>query len=253
MTTSKRTFGVEIECGNEKYRYDSIARLLSDAEIPLYNTGYNSGVGCDGSGIEVRTPVLKGEEGYKALTRLMNFLNEKGCYVTRQDGMHTHVGAGELANDEELCTVLARTWYNNQAHIGRMVSSHRYGHTITGINVCARVLEEEVGVWGQTPRQPGYPKNWGPRYKAMSMYRVPHRNTVEFRLHEGCLDPVKAVAWVKFCQALLDFVVNERTVITCKTKTEFLRTLEVPEDAIPILSKRQKLMPANGAKVFVTK
>jgi hypothetical protein len=68
---------------------------------------------------------------------------------------------------------------------------------------------------------------------------------VEFRLHEGCLDPAKALPWVKFCQGLVDFSISERKVLTCTSKVNLLKALELPEDVVSCLSRRQKLMPKN--------
>lgn len=172
----------------------------------------------------------------------MDFLHELGCYVTRADGMHVHVGAAELGKDEEACKILAQNWFLNQHLIARMVSSHRSDHTIMGIGVCSAVTKSEADVWGQLVRGQ---KNWGTRYKSLSFYRVPQRETVEFRLHEGCLDPAKALPWVKFCQGLVDFSISERKVLTCTSKVNLLKALELPEDVVSCLSRRQKLMPTN--------
>jgi len=241
---SQRTFGVEIECGNDNYGTHAMGIALAKAGIPLYN-----GVGHDGSGLEIRTPVLKGEKGYQALTKMMDFLNEKGCYVTREDGMHVHIGAPELREDEKACRALAETWFCNQSIIGRMVSAHRRNCIVQGTMVCAQITKSEMETWGQTQRQAI--KSFGRKYKALNMSNIPIRNTVEFRLHEGCLDPRKAIAWIKFCQSLVEHAITNKEVLTCASKTAFLKKLDVPEDAIRVLRSVQTIMPPRKQKVFV--
>lgn len=219
-----------------------------------YNPKYDTySVTSDGSGIEVRTPILSGDEGYEELDHVMRFLNKQGCWVSVSDGMHVHIGAKFLEDDEDAVERLARTWESNQRLIGRMCSDHR-----TGRGSCASLNQDEIAALGKVrPQSPGYPtypnhpKFWGGR-KSLNLQNVPHKGTVEFRLHEGCLDPRKAIAWVQFCQHLVDFAENERKPITCPTKRSFLKTLGVPQESIEILSKRQRQMPTDRTKVYAS-
>lgn len=248
MAISGRTFGVELECGHPSKAYTEVMLDLIREGFPA---GYSPsatqyGVGRDGSGIEVSSRILKGEKGYRELTQVMDYLHDLGCYVTRRDGMHVHVGASEFADDEKATRVLARTWYNNQGIIARMCSSHRYLN-----HHCKPISEKIAADVGKTSKtfRPWYagqaiPKFWGgSRYFSINFEGVESRGTVEFRLHEGCLDPVKAIAWIKFCQALVDHSYSERKVLTCASKTELLTALRVPEDAASKLWPRQKQIP----------
>lgn len=242
---SNRTFGVEIECGHDEFDEDEVAERMEDAgfKVADYEAGKNHYGYCDdGSGIEIKTPILKGEKGYAEVYRIMDFLTDLGCYVTRADGMHVHIGAKQFTRDEKACAALARTWYSNQELIGRMCSSHRTGH-----GACPRVNENETTYLGQTQTDAwGYKhKDFGGR-KALNMQPLEDEDygTIEFRLHEGCLDPRKAVAWIKFCQKLIDYSARERKTISCaKSKTALLTTLGVPHDAIAVLAPKQRQMP----------
>lgn len=241
---SNRTFGVEIECGHPELSYTEMATQMQENgfHAGFYEAGRKTyGVDRDGSGLEIKTPILKGEKGYRELERIMTFLKDQGCFVTRRDGMHVHVGAASFESDEKACAIIARSWYNNQQVIGRMCSSHRTGH-----GMCARLTQSELKTLGQTVHKDywgrGY-KEWGDR-KSLNLEPVPEYGTIEFRLHEGCLDPVKAIAWVKFCQKFVDYAYRERKVLSCaKSKTALLTTLGVPQDALAVLTKRQPLMP----------
>lgn len=252
---SNRTFGIEIECGHPSKDYDEVLSAMQRAGYPASlgparNGRY--GVGSDGSGIEVKTPILKGKRGFQRLEKVMDFLFDYGCYVTKRDGMHTHVGAPELLDDKEATRTLARTWYNNQELIARMCSSHRLK-----AYSCNPLIETEIKVLGNHKQAhyyepPGrhYQKHWGSRRRGLNFTALPEHGTVEFRIHEGCLDATKAVAWVKFCQALVDHAVTERKVLECaKSKTAFLDAVGVPEDARARLWPHQPQMPLTGKRV----
>jgi hypothetical protein len=262
---SERTFGVEIECGYRtsstdpwnNQTYYAVYEAMRVAKFPVQTgqaTKLRYGVGRDGSGVEVRTPILKGDAGFNKLTKVMDFLFDLGCYITKSDGMHVHVGASELGEDTEAAKILARTWYNNQALIARMCSSHRLRSPR-----CSALQERQITKIGSSRFQ-SYPdyrgdlwnKEWGTRNKGLNFQSIPEHGTVEFRLHEGCLNATKAVAWVKFCQRLVDHAVEERVVLSCaRSKTDLLTSLDVPEDVRAKLWPRQFQMPKTGQRVRV--
>lgn len=245
---SARTFGVEIECGHDTHHWESTERLFKREGFPL---GRNKGwsFGHDGSGIEVRTPILKGEKGYREVIRAMDLLADNDFWVSRRDGMHVHIGAAFLEKDEEACKRLVRSWYQNQALIMAMCSSHRKAW-----GSCPTIKAGEHNTVGQ--KDPRYTasahwkgKYWGHR-SALNLQSIPLRKTVEFRLHEGCIDPGKAIPWIQFCQKFVDYAAQERRVLPCaKSRTALLREIGVPEDAIAVLAKKQKSMPTLG-KVY---
>jgi hypothetical protein len=258
---SERTFGVEIECGYRtsstdpwnNQTYYAVYEAMRVAKFPVQTgqaTKLRYGVGRDGSGVEVRTPILKGDAGFNKLTKVMDFLFDLGCYITKSDGMHVHVGAKELGEDTEAAKILARTWYNNQELIARMCSSHRLRSPR-----CSALQENQIKKLGSNIR--GYDnwrgdlwnKDWGTRNKGLNFQSIPEHGTVEFRLHEGCLNATKAVAWIKFCQRLVDHAVTERVVLSCATKTDLLTSLDVPEDVRARLWPRQFQMPKTGQRV----
>ena len=255
---SKRTFGVEIECGHPHNSCESMPYLLKQGGFPARigsSTKKQYGVGHDGSGIEIKTPILKGKGGYEELTKILDYLFELGCYVTRRDGMHVHIGAEELCDDNRAVRTLARTWYNNQKVITRMCSSHRYN-----AYYCRAVNLKGISNLGDPYPNPYYNayvtfngelygKHWGPRAQGLNFNSLPEHGTVEFRLHEGCLDATKAVSWVKFCQAFVDYAVTEKKEIaTCASKTALLNAVGVPEDARAVLWPRQPQMPPGYTK-----
>lgn len=254
---SVRTFGVEIECGHPKRAYADVLTALNDAgfSASLGSARHGRyGVGSDGSGIEIRTPVLKGKRGFKELTKVMDFLFDYGCYVTRADGMHTHVGAKELLEDKEAARSLARTWYNNQGTIARMCSSHRltaYACNSFDPSVIDKLGNPKYQQYGYNFNNPlHYNKEWGSRRRGLNFTALPEHGTVEFRIHEGCLDSTKAVAWIQFCQALVNHAVSHRKEISeCASKTALLDAVGVPEDVRAKLWHKQPQMPLTGRRV----
>lgn len=246
---SKRTFGVEIECGHPRFDCDNVCdRMRAEGFRVRWGSASPDtyGIGSDGSGIEVRTPVLSGARGFKELTRIMDYLFDLGCYVTKSDGMHVHVGAAAFKEDVEAARILARTWYNNQALISRMCSQHRLK-----AHYSRPWKEHYIPRLGNVvyPGKTYQHQAWGPKTRGLSFSKLNYGETVEFRMHEGCLDASKAVAWVQFCQALVDHAATERKVLTCaRSKTALLDAVGVPETVRAKLYPRQPQMPRSRSK-----
>lgn len=252
---SERTFGVEIECGHPTKEYMDVLSALKREGFPARLGSARDGaygVGSDGSGIEVRTRVFQGKKGFSELEKVLDFLFDFGCFVTRRDGMHVHIGAEELLEDKEACRVLARTWYNNQAVIARMCSQHRlnsFSCNSLDPNVIDKLGNKKY-VHVAYYQNEQFAKEWGMRRRGLNFTSLPEHGTVEIRLHEGCLDAGKAIPWIKFCQALVDYSVSERKVLKCaRSKSALLDAVGVPEEARAKLWRRQPQMPLTGRRV----
>src|SRR5512146_2669600 len=108
----ERAFGVEIECG-----ISGMCRRVSEVlgfgtfrdGYPIYEKGGWT-IGSDGSGVELRTPPLQGEDGFEEIREVMAKLKAEGAYVTRLDGLHIHHDAPEFIDNPHACLQLVRSW-----------------------------------------------------------------------------------------------------------------------------------------------
>src|SRR5512146_2291252 len=114
---TKRGFGVEVECGNYELNYTQLPGLLKKASVPFKSVGF------DGSGIEVRTKILRGAEGFRNLKDLFLYLNEIDCHVAGCDGMHVHIDAPEFRTSRPRQLQLVKSWYGVQSCASTFVNA----------------------------------------------------------------------------------------------------------------------------------
>jgi hypothetical protein len=115
MTTTTRTFGVELECHLPagKSHGDLADALRRKARVHARCEKYNHttqahwkvttdrSLGYDrNSGAEVVSPILRGEEGIEEARRVTAAMNAFGCTISVKCGLHVHVGASDLSVDE---------------------------------------------------------------------------------------------------------------------------------------------------------
>jgi hypothetical protein len=228
MATTNRRFGVEIEHGNLD-GYASVARQLRE-KFPNWNN-----VTEDGSGVEVRSPILKGKSGLDELGEVMEFLVSIGGWVSTSDGMHVHHDGGDVATDADSVLRVLESYSFNQPVIDTIVDPHRK-------------------TWSEI--DPGDLRSW----KANKVIRTGRRNvhfsrhgTFEFRQFEGCLDPVKAAAWIEFGQRFLDSAIyGHKNPIACANAPDVLfRRIGLRGSALDVLADRparSQLLPYNKAR-----
>lgn len=293
MAVSTRTFGVEIECTygeqpskvSDVYqrmhmgdRNEMLARARKEIRAHPDFKKWANNIGIDGSGIEIRSPILKGQEGIDELAGFFDFLIEKGSTVTNQDGMHVHHGAKDFSADWKALYSACATWGFWTPQIHKMVASRRRnGEMCRDAFNNPRVLErlEQICLHDSDERQkeykqyqaalnryyngrgawPGYrnlvanPAQIGGR-GAFNLGNLGGKGTIEIRLAEGMMDRDSAVAWVKFGQAFLETCTTAKgKVITGKPKTidTLLDIVGVDDEA----KKALKAKVANKGKALV--
>lgn len=230
----KRQFGVEIEHGNPDGYVTVRDKLV--AKFPRWTN-----TGSDGSGVEVRSPILKGQSGLDELGEVMEFLTEIGGYITTADGMHVHHDASDFV-PKSFVPPRQETIYNPRANGGWGAYERR---TTKASKNCLEVASRVHRVLeSYADNQPiidklvdPYRRGWQKidknhlrSWKAGSTVATGRRNvhytqehgTFEFRQFEGCLDPVKAFAWIEFGQQFLNYVKGLKQPTSCAASAEHL-------------------------------
>lgn len=255
-----RRFGVEIECGYPGGT-EAVRRLLGMtgtyydyAHGLVPPTPYQSwSVGYDGSGVELRTPPLRGREGFALLADTMNLLRRNGGFVTNSDGMHVHHDAPEYVSNPDLCVQLVRSWRNNLSEIRQLVHPYRCQETSWA---CPRWTDgdfSELRRWAQGNRR--YDSYAGRYYddpyldlerNDLNITSLVEHGTIEIRLHEGTLDPEVAIAWIQFGQRFIQEVANRystryKTLRKGKSSETLMRRIRLSKQARSILAEKQSL------------
>jgi hypothetical protein len=227
---SERRFGVEIEHGFPG-GYGAASTFIRKTEWGKYVASTDS----DGSGVEMRTVPLQGEEGFAALKGLMDSLREGGGYVTRADGMHVHFESKDYYEDRSALVRLVRQWNDNQPAIDQLVDANRRknGCTPKWSKGDVTALEKSGDDTPVTTYGPRGCLNLAPLGRT--------QRTIEIRQHEGTLDPEVATAWIKFCQAFLDNVISKKdgfnaTLANAAAETRRMRSYKTCRGLVDYLS-----------------
>ena len=227
---SDRTYGVEIECGHPTNSDGVRGLLAADAKLPA---GWS--VCCDGSGVEVRTPVLRGDKGFETLSKMMNLLRDTGGYTTRSDGMHCHFGAEDyIKGPKEALIRVMESWVNNEAIIQKFVHPYRCKSPMCKKSFTNSSVEYAKNQDGGIPGGQGALTlsnvvTCRTAFKATGRFSTA-QPTFEVRLHEGTLDAYEATGWITMLRAFLDQC-WENVIPPHKKVETFLDALGIESDA----------------------
>lgn len=223
MTISNRTFGVEIEfVGNRS----AAVRALQNAGIECTLEGYNhytrSTWKCvhDGSvanGGEIVSPILRGEEGIATLKTVLRTLSAGSFRISRDCGIHVHVGARDLSVDQ-IRTIVKRYAHNESVIDSMMPRSRRESN-----NTYCQSLSGVVG--GRMDRASSNEAlqsamNYD-RYFKVNLMSIARHGTIEFRQHSGSLNASKVSNWVKFCLNFVETTISMMRVIDQNAATTY--------------------------------
>ena len=204
MNANDMTFGVEIETiapdRNIRHEGLKIGRYRHGIQVPYLPEGWkaeadgsiNNGNG--GHKCEIVSPVLNGAQGLTQVAEVLATLEAKGHRVNASCGIHVHVG-------------WKRTWASEA--LARLVTIVAY--TEKGLYAITGTKNRERGRYCGGVRKYGSDKDAKPnldrnRYHALNLTNLARgtKDTVEFRVFSGSLNPVKVVGWIQVCLGLVE-------------------------------------------------
>lgn len=228
MTTIfTRTYGVEIEMvfGRASEDAGSLARKLTAAGITTVYENYNHALrnhwklttdasvhgGVTGSGIELVSPPLTGEEGLQQIERACAVLQECGMTINRSCGLHVHVDARNLPI--VALRKLAFLYAECEDVIDNLMTPSRRGANAMFCNTMKNASWPRVAA-AQTAQEIAL--NFGrgtsgnqARYSKVNFTSMWRHGTVEFRQHSGTVFADKINAWVKTCLRMVNAAKRE--------------------------------------------
>lgn len=248
MGMRNRRFGVEIECNfkrgqgyvDERRQRDDAIRILNGLiDRQLINEEWTEDVGYDGSGIEVRSPILSGARGFSELKSVMTAFTENGCAVTSGDGLHVHHDAPEYVHSQELAVRLVKSWVANEEFIESFVAPGRRNSW-----ACVRDWSPSAIEYleGKSKNSWHTPLDYAGRVVspnsrgALNLSSLREHGTLEFRLHQGTVDYTEAAAWIRFGQAFIDSVAKRKRPMRKVTgSAQLLKSIRVAKNPYEIL------------------
>lgn len=217
-----RYIGVEIECGLTVYKGGPVQRVIeawnaeaiSDASINLPG------------GREIATAPARGAEFERQIRDTCAALARQGAKVDKSCGCHVHV-------DARTSDGFTPTTYNDLVRLARLTDKIESG-LFNLVAPSRRQNRRYCAAWGATFNRAGVfladtlpdkertldcaiygsveaaragkgVQKHHARYRSVNLHAFHARKTVEFRLHQGTVDPDKIINWAAVCCALVHF------------------------------------------------
>lgn len=204
MNAHQLTFGIEIETiapdsavQNDGLRIGPYRRGI---QVPYLPAGWKAEA--DGSidnrngghRCEITSPVLQGEEGIRQVIEVLRTLEAKGHRVNASCGVHIHVGWRRDWPSEALARLVTIVAYLEKGlYAITGTKSRERGRYCNGV----RKYENQKTAKAELDCD---------RYHALNLTNLARgsKDTVEFRVFSGSLNPTKIVGWIQVCLGLVE-------------------------------------------------
>jgi len=209
MHASEMTFGIEIETIAPDSAVRAGLRIggyHSGIQVPYLPQGWTAerdgsiDASAGGQPCEIVSPVLRGAEGLTQVLEVLRSLEAKGHRVNHSCGVHVHVG-------------WKRDWPIEA--LARLVTIVAYAEK--GLYAITGTKRRERCRYCGGVRKYGDDKAAKPtldrdRYHALNLTNLANgrRDTVEFRVFSGSLNPVKVLGWIQICLGLVERALNTK-------------------------------------------
>jgi len=226
-------------------------KIVTDVSVNSQGTG-------EGRGLELVSPILRGTEGLKEMTKALNALRGAGAKVNKTCGLHVHVGMDGL-NGSQIMKIV-EMYASNENNINQLVSESRRGS-----NHYCKLLSRRANY--QTSNYTQLSNLTSPlsatsnrvnpeiarltqgtdRYFTVNVQSYAKYGTVEFRQHQGTLNGGKATTWVKFLLGLIETSVVADQPTAFATLSEMADGLNLHGDVKRrLVSRAEALNPTNN-------
>lgn len=244
--TIARKFGVEIEYVGVRRSVivDALKRIKVKCVAENYNhrtkrhwkivrdASLNYMRGSDFTG-ELVSPPLYGKRGLNKLRKVVQAMADAGATVNSSCGLHVHVDANDLTPNQILA--VSQRYGIFEKRFNKIMDPSR-ANTDWARKVDKKYHADLISSFK-------YYKNMGysfksatgsiSRYRKVNIASFNRHGTIEFRQHEGTLDPDRILNWVQFCT---HFVEESYNNIPPNNNLELASKLnrslfhEIPED-----------------------
>lgn len=217
-----RFLGIEIECGLDRI-HTSLriwekkwgGDIKGDGSVHVENKSYSSQ--------EIVSGPARGEKFVEQVTEMCKALNASGAAVDRSCGYHCHVDVRE-ATDANLIAIQHAYIRAEPALYGIVARSRRDNHYSKALAFAhgSRKLREifksgtvkekmdkfdtiYYGSLANAQRIKTGRLRSESRYHGLNVNSIPLHGTVEFRLHQGTVNPTKILMWAAICSAIVQY------------------------------------------------
>lgn len=263
-TQSELTFGVEIEmAGASAPKINDACRVAGVAHRAM---GYTHAVTAhwktvsDAScGLELVSPILKGEPGLADLHRVGTALVAGGLQANRSCGFHVHIGAQTMTH-KQLQNVM-KAFVRDEDHFDSLLPDHRRTNNFArsnraSINSIQGLQTSElfakidaagnrnklIELFHGTARVSDV--RGAGRYRKLNLLSLLQHGTIEFRQHSGTVDPKKMTTWVRLLTGFVDYAMNAPRINPEKRSWELFKATLPGSSARDFLDARREQFAA---------
>lgn len=239
-------FGVEIEFYNVHYKLaikelraagldvadfagythedsETAWKVTTDSSVTSYNTGTYAG-------LELVSPILKGDKGLDDLRTALTVLSNIGARVDSTCGLHVHHNASSF--DHQQLINIVNLYYTHQAGINTILPKSR--RTSARARYCKPIPTRSLAAINyqkqythcetENQRLMKAVNSFKTRYLVINLHAFAVHKTVEFRQHSGTLDADKAEAWILLTYQMMRYA-STHTVDEPKNNRKSLQQL----------------------------
>jgi hypothetical protein len=219
--------GIRVSFEGYTHAVTSDWKIVTDGSVTGRNTG-------QGTGLELVSPILKGEEGLLELEKALNALDGAGAKVNTTCGLHVHVDTAGMNNVQR--KNFFNSYVRNQELMDRLVSQSRRNNR----NYTMPYSASQADVYAECAATGRGGNN---RYFTVNVNSLPKYGTLEFRQHQGTLNGKKVVAWVQMLLAIAKTAsvstLETEGLMTYSTVAEFLDAHNVDATTKTFLLRRE--------------
>jgi hypothetical protein len=219
----QRTFGCEFEFYHRGLTREELARRLNEAGIatricrydfkdavPYWKLTTDGSLADYNHGSELVAPVFAGASGIEQIQKALRVLMANGCRVNKKCGFHVHIGVradearmpGYVGENIGFFKNLLRLYKRFEPVIDGLLAPTRRGPYA---NYCGGLFFRDEDIDRITSiadlRNHSVARD---KFKKVNLLTYWRQGTIEFRHHQGTVDPNKAAKWISFLLRMVD-------------------------------------------------
>lgn len=225
-------------------------------------------------GIEIQTPILRGQEGEEYLTSICRALNAKdNAYVDNTCGLHIHLDMNDIyRNAQVIQKILVFHWLyepvimsflpaNRRANI--YTQSLKNDYQLKGLTA-NHSLSSLSNYWYKKTRRLNRYNKKHTRYHGINMHSLFEQGHMEIRYHSGTTNAKKIFNWINLHTRIVDYCLGSiggepkistmlstgltaknRPVALSKLTRQMFEALQLSEECMEYFKDRQKKFKGN--------
>ena len=188
---------IKVEWCGYTHRHTSYWKLVTDSSVTYSGTGVFNG-------LELVSPILKGDDGLDELEKVLEVLNSLGAKVDKTCGLHVHHDISDY--EVENLISIHNFYYKFQRAIDKFLPKSRRN---SSSQYCKRIPASRIKkIQNAVDFHDVFAALDNNRYLTLNAQAYLRHGTIEFRQHSGTTDFEKIESWIIFTHAIVNYCKN---------------------------------------------